>query len=138
MRAVAKTNIVICSLLLGASGASAHHSFAMFDALKEMTIEGTVSAFTWQNPHVWIDVMVGEGGTAKKWGVESQSTGILFRQGWGPNSVKVGERIKLQIHPMKNGNPGGQLMKVTLADGRELLTSMARRGGEAAPNNPAP
>jgi hypothetical protein len=115
-----------------ATSALAHHSFAMFDAAKDVSIEGTVADFSWTNPHVWIDVMVTDAqGKAQKWGLESQSVGILFRQGWGPDSVKPGDKIKAELHPMKDGTPGGQLMKLTFPDGRELLTSMARRPAAA-------
>lgn len=31
--------------------ALAHHSFAMFDAEKSMTLEGTIKEFQWTNPH---------------------------------------------------------------------------------------
>src|SRR4051812_23097155 len=34
--------------------AVAHHSFAMFDAEKIMSLEGTVKEFQWTNPHAWI------------------------------------------------------------------------------------
>jgi hypothetical protein len=37
---------------------SAHHSFAMYDSGKQITIEGVVKEFQWTNPHVWIEVMV--------------------------------------------------------------------------------
>jgi Family of unknown function (DUF6152) len=34
--------------------AFAHHSFAMFDAEKKVTLEGAVKEFQWTNPHSWI------------------------------------------------------------------------------------
>jgi hypothetical protein len=40
--------------------AVAHHSFAMFDAEKTMSIEGTVKEFQWTNPHSWIHLMVAD------------------------------------------------------------------------------
>lgn len=122
----------IGALVLAPGAALGHHSFSMFDATRDMTIEGTVSAFTWTNPHVWIDVIVDNGGEQERWGIETQSIGILYRQGWKADSVKVGERVRVELHPMKDGTPGGQLMKIVLPDGKELLTSMARRAqGEA-------
>lgn len=108
--------------------ALAHHSFAMFDAEKDVTIEGEVIAYSWFNPHVWIDVMVSDGrGAQQRWGLESQSLGILARLGWRQDSMKAGDRVLVDLHPMKDGTPGGQVMKVTLPDGKVLLTGMARR-----------
>jgi hypothetical protein len=130
--------IAMGGLLSSVCTAEAHHSFAMFDPDKDLSIEGTVQDFTWTNPHVWVDVMVvGPAGTPVKWGLETQSVGILHRMGWGPESLKKGDRIKVDLHPMKDGTPGGQLMKITFPDGRELLTAMARRPAQATPA-PAP
>ena len=38
--------------------AYAHHSFAMFDAGKTVTLTGTVKEFEWTNPHAWLRVMI--------------------------------------------------------------------------------
>lgn len=125
IRMLQVTALAIASV---ATPALAHHSFSMFDATKDVVVEGTVKSFAWTNPHVWIDLNVAKaGGGAETWGLESQSVGILFRQGWKASSLKPGDKIKVQLHPMKDGKPGGQVMKVILADGSELITSMARR-----------
>jgi hypothetical protein len=123
------------AFVLLAEPALAHHSFAMFDADKDQTIEGTVADFAWTNPHIWVDLLVTDAdGKSQKWGLETQSIGILYRQGWTPDSLKRGDKVKAQLHPMKDGTPGGQLMKIVFPDGRELLTSMARRPAQAAPS----
>jgi hypothetical protein len=115
------------ALAVCGGGAYAHHSFAQFDTGKTMTIEGTVKSYSWSNPHVWIDMMVkGANGDTQKWGLETQSVGILSRAGWNPTSLKEGDQITVQIHPMKDGTSGGQVMKITFPDGRVLLTGMAR------------
>ena len=129
-----RSMIAMGALLSTVAVAEAHHSFAMFDADKDLAIEGTVQDFTWTNPHVWVDVMVVDAaGKPVKWGLETQSVGILNRMGWGPESLKKGDKIKVDLHPMKDGTPGGQLMKITFPDGRELLTGMARRRAQPAP-----
>src|SRR5262245_13750549 len=43
---------LLATALLGAP-AYAHHSVAMFDASKEILIEGTVARFDWVNPHMY-------------------------------------------------------------------------------------
>ncbi len=48
------------SLLLGTGAASAHHSAAMFDPSKEVTLTGTVKEFQWTSPHCWIQVLVAD------------------------------------------------------------------------------
>ena len=51
--------------------AFAHHSFAMFDADKKMTLEGTVKEFQWTNPHSWILMTVG----SDQWSIEMGAPG---------------------------------------------------------------
>ena len=38
-------------------GAAAHHSFAMFDMGKEVTVKGKVKKFQWTNPHAYIQLV---------------------------------------------------------------------------------
>ena len=69
------------ALALAAQTARAHHSFAMFDFTKVVTITGTVKEFQWTNPHVvlWVNV---EGKDPKKpdvWWLEMTSPGNLTR-----------------------------------------------------------
>ena len=61
----------------------AHHSFAMFDADKTVTLEGTVKEFEWVNPHSWLRVMVNDEKTGKPplWAVELSSPSRLVTMG---------------------------------------------------------
>jgi Family of unknown function (DUF6152) len=122
MSAIRQLLISGAAALVAAAGgpaAVAHHSFAMFDATKSVKIEGTVKKFTWANPHVWIDMLVVNGdGQVEQWGIEGQNLGDLYRKGWTADSLKAGEKISVEIHPMKDGSHGGQLMEVTFSDGR--------------------
>jgi hypothetical protein len=114
------------AIALSPTYAWAHHSFAMFDADKQDTVEGAVKDFQWTNPHVWLDVVIVDpaGGDSKVWGMESQSPGILFRRGWKPDILKPGDKVMVVLHPMKDGHPGGQILKVTLPNGRVITTAM--------------
>lgn len=99
----------------------AHHSFAMFDASKTMTLEGTVKEFQWTNPHSWIFLMVADaGGPPTQWAIELGSPPGLVRQGWVPKTLTFGMKVKVVIRPLKDGKPGGQFLAVTLPDGKQL------------------
>lgn len=101
---------VSASLLLGASPATAHHSFALFDVTKSVTLEGTVKQFEWTNPHSWIHLVVlGANNQAEEWLVELPASAMLAREGWNKNYLKTGERISVRINPLKNGMKGGSL-----------------------------
>ena len=49
---------------VSAGTASAHHSTAMFDMTKNVTLQGTIKEFQWTNPHtfIYIDVPNSAGG----------------------------------------------------------------------------
>ena len=94
--------------------ASAHHSFAMFDATKMLTLKGTVKELEWTNPHSWLYVMVDEGGQTIEYSLEMQSIGQSVRNGWKPDIVKPGDAVSVEMHPLRTGAHGGQLMTVVL------------------------
>lgn len=124
---------VLCTLLGVASAAWGHHSFAMFDLEKQVTVEGTVKEFQWTNPHCWLQVMVpdGKGGT-QEWSFEMGAMGMLARTGWKSSTVKPNDKVTVLMNPLKSGAPSGRLLKVTLPDGRVMGP-----GGNAPPPKPA-
>ena len=129
--------------LAAATPALAHHSFAMFDSQKEITIQGTIKEFQWTNPHSWIQINVADTqGSIKEWSIEGASPNGLARQGWRSTSLKPGDKVSMVIHPMKNGSNGGSLMAVQLPDGTKLgdwvRPSAKNPGGGAGLGNPKP
>jgi hypothetical protein len=114
--------------------ALAHHSFAMFDGEKTVTLEGTVKAFQWIYPHSWILLMVpNSDGQLEQWPIEMGSPGGLAKEGWLPKTLTPGMNVKAVIHPLKDGTHGGQYLAVTLSDGTTLGLDHLRKtnGGEA-------
>ena len=116
--------------------AQGHHSFAMFDADKTVTLEGTVKEFEWTNPHSWIRITAADAasGTTGEWAFEMGSPGQLGTRGMRPDSMKPGDKITVRAHPMKDGSRGGQFMSATLGDGQVF----GQQGGRAAAPAPAP
>ncbi|HEX5421795.1 MAG TPA: DUF6152 family protein [Gammaproteobacteria bacterium] len=105
-----------------AANASAHHSFAPFQMESEKTIQGDVVDFQWTNPHTWAWLNIkNEDGSVTRWGLEGMSPNYLGRRGWTRHTLKPGDHITAIIHPMKNGEPGGELMRVILADGTKMI-----------------
>ena len=121
-----------------ASPAFAHHSFAMFDQAREQTLEGTVREFQWTNPHAWVQLIVkGPDGKLVEWSIECASPNGLRRQGWRGDTIKPGDRVTAIVNPLKNGDPGGSLVSITLPDGRQLGRRVAQPSSETPANNPA-
>ncbi len=102
-------------LALSATAASAHHSFAMFDNAKEVTLEGTVKEFQWTNPHTWTQVVVkGADGKAVEWSIEGGSPNGLKRSGWTKKAMNPGDKVVMVIHPLKDGTAGGSFVRTTV------------------------
>jgi hypothetical protein len=100
--------------------AEAHHSFAMFDQEKMITVSGTLKEFEFTNPHCWLHVNVVDPvtGRAVEWAFEMGSVGQIAAQGWKADTVKPGDKITIDAHPMKDGSRGGQYQAARLSDGR--------------------
>jgi Family of unknown function (DUF6152) len=96
----------------------AHHSFAIFDTEKKITLEGTIKEFRWTNPHSRILMTVSNAqGQSKQWAIELGGPSALAREGWLPKTLTPGLKIQAVIHPLRDGTPGGQLIAVTFPDG---------------------
>ena len=119
--------------------AFAHHSAAGVDTTKTVTFDGIVKTFKWSNPHSYLELEVQNSkGVAEIWNLEMMPPSYLIPAGWTSKTVKSGDKVKFSARPMKNGDPGGLFVSITLPDGR-TLTQTAPRGGPpaAAPAAPA-
>jgi len=106
----------------------AHHSFAMYDPAKLVTLTGTVKDFEWTNPHsrVWLITGGLDGKPEDLWSLElPTSPGNLTRMGWSKHSLKSGDRVAIDFNPLRDGRHGGSLKKVTLLATGEVLTTAA-------------
>jgi hypothetical protein len=118
----------IACILTVAGPAVAHHSFAMFDMSKKMTLIGTVTTFEWTNPHSYIEIDVpDEAGAVKHWSIELGSPSILQQSGWKFSTLKKGDKATLVINPLRSGQAGGFLSLATLPDGRALTNGPTRQ-----------
>ena len=122
------------SMALAAAGAAlAHHSFAMFDFSKTVTVKGVIKDFQWTNPHVIVWVLgedqAGAGPTL--WAAELTSPGNLTRMGWTKRSLNPGDRVSLELNPLRDGKKGGGFKSATLIDTGVVLK--AGGPGQAAP-----
>ena len=105
---------------LFAMPALAHHSFAMFDATKTVTLNGTVKSFEWTNPHMWLTVTVMQDGQVIEYPLEMQGIAGAVKLGWKRDTAKAGDKISVNIHPLRDGSHGGQLLNVVLANGQKV------------------
>jgi Family of unknown function (DUF6152) len=115
--------VVLCAGTL----VNAHHSTAMFDFAKTVELTGTIKEFQWTNPHSWTIVTVGgDAAIAGEYGLEGMSPNYLSRNGWSKRTLNPGDKVVLQVHPLKDGRKGGFMVSVKLADGT-VLYNLPRR-----------
>jgi len=107
---------------LVAAPALAHHSFAMFDNTRSITLHGKVTKFQWTNPHGYLELDAEDGrGGARHYTLELTSPNMMSRGGWTSRTIKTGDVVTTVVAPLRDGRPGGLLLEVTLPDGRHML-----------------
>ena len=101
--------------------AFAHHSFAMYDHTRTVTLKGEVTKFQWTNPHGYLESDVKQkDGSTNHYSLEMTSINMMTRLGWRSNMIKAGDIVTATVSPLLNGEPAGLLLDVTLPDGRKL------------------
>jgi hypothetical protein len=114
------------TLAVRSFSASAHHSFAMFDPERQVTLQGIVKEFQWTSPHAWIILAVDQKGRSQLWAIQMNGPSGLVRQGWQPKTLTSGMPVTTTIRPLRDGTNGGQFIELTLPDG----TVMGRAADE--------
>jgi hypothetical protein len=110
-------------VLAFAAPAEAHHSFALYDRTKTIVREGSIVSYSWLNPHVYVDVAFADD-DGRTWSLEATAIPMLTRLGWTAKTLHKGDKVTVKYAPLKNGERGGALSEVTLADGKVLNTGM--------------
>ena len=101
--------------------AFAHHSAQMFNFMKRSELSGVVKQIRVINPHMSLTLEInGENGATKDIEFEGHSVNNFYRAGWRPNMVKVGDHIKIEFAPRKDGQEGGFVVGFTTSQGQEI------------------
>ena len=112
--------VVILALVSAAAPLSAHHSWPV-DMSRLVTVNGTVTQFTWENPHPMITLEVrSDDGKVDKWAVGGPAINRMEANGWTRSTVKPGDVMTGIGYQYSNGQKVIRLERVRLADGREL------------------
>ena len=114
---------VLALIMAAVTGAQAHHSSAMYDQQKTLTLRGVVTQVRWTSPHVNVSVIsdAGRRQAGVAWVLEATSPGNLLRAGWTRTSIKVGDRVSIVVAPLRDGTHGGWCRGVTLLDSGKKL-----------------
>jgi hypothetical protein len=125
----AAASIASLAMLAPAGMLQAHHSPAMFDTSKTVTLEGTLKLAELTTPHAWFWVSVPkDNGETQLWGGESGAGGgnviaavarksnMSVREFFAP-----GQTVTMIIHPLRDGRPGGEVVSIRFPDGRAYV-----------------
>ncbi len=113
--------------------ALAHHSFAMFDQSKSVTLKGKVKELEWSNPHAWLRVeVVDAAGKPQQYAFEMGSVARSTYDGWQRDTVRPGDMVSVTIAPLKDGSRGGMYLGIDLPNGKHL----GRTGPAVGANTP--
>ena len=110
---------------------AAHHAVsAEFDSTKPITLKGTIKKVEWTNPHIYTNVEVKEpDGAVHVYRVEGAAPNTLFRQGWRPGDLKIGEPVTVNgLRAKAAGSLNVGQATITTADGRKIYGQGAGGG----------
>ena len=120
MKAIQVTACVLLLLTSAASPLSAHHSWPV-NMSQLVTVKGTVTDFTWGNPHPMITLEIRTtDGTIEKWLVGGPAINRMEANGWTKTTVKPGDVITGIGYQFADGQKIVRLEKAVLADGKEI------------------
>jgi hypothetical protein len=120
----AMANLRRCGLgfvaaLMAATPTLAHHEWPV-DRTRQITVTGTVTAYTWKDPHVMITLNVQANGTIEKWNVGGTSRKYMAVNGWDKNTLRPGDVITGIGYRFRDGSNAAQLQKIVMASGKEM------------------
>jgi hypothetical protein len=118
---------LVIALLTAVIPALAHHAIsAEFDTTKPIKFEGVVKTVDWMNPHIYVNIESKENGKTIVYSVEGGPPNSLYRQGWRPDSLKVGDKVQVSGVRAKKpeSNRIGQA-QITMPDGRVFARGSA-------------
>ena len=96
----------------------AHHSFIAVDSNIERLMTGTVTQWSFNNPHSWLYLDVeNEDGTTTLWSFEGSAPISLLGKRITGDTFQPGDRITFMYCPLKDGRPGGHLGWAQVGDG---------------------
>ena len=125
------TGVLLCAVIgLPVVPVLAHHTVAnTVDVSKLVSMTGTVTAVDWKNPHVVYHLAVSDtNGAAIDWEIESRHLQGMHRSGVEQDTIKVGDRVTMNVMIARDGSRHAATASIVLADGRMLSVCTVTNG----------
>jgi len=121
MTRAATALLTVAILITAAAAGRAHHSAAMFEETRTITVDGVVRKFEYTNPHSWLWVdITDKAGKVTTWGFEAEGPSTLQRAGIRPSEFPAGTKVTMTGRPMKDGRPAAiWVLAVRASDGKK-------------------
>lgn len=102
-------------LAMGPSALVAHHGTAVYDIANPVTVKGTVTAWSWTNPHCLLEFDAKDDkGNVVHWVAETSNPSDMTVKGWSRHTFKPGDEVTVRLIAAKNGRPVGRIQYVIL------------------------
>ena len=115
--------VFVVGLAITGLPVEAHHASAPFyDDTKSVEVVGTVLKFNFRNPHSFLFIEgENEAGEMVEWEVEMGAAVMMSRRGWSPETIKVGDPIRVVGQPSRApGTHGVCCAQLTRPDGSRI------------------
>ncbi len=117
-----KSLVVVSGLvaLIAATSALAHHGRASYSS-EVVTLQATVTNFRFVNPHVQIYFdITNEAGEIEHWQGELTAPNKLARGGWGKNTLRPGDEIRIKGRAGRNDGHSVAINEIVMPNGEEI------------------
>ena len=99
--------------------AIAHHSTANFDFPQTSTVTGTVTYFSFTNPHSFIDMQVPDAaGAPQGYKIFTVARVVMMRTGWALTDLKPGDKVTVTGSPDRKNPRYLYLNRIVFASGK--------------------
>jgi Family of unknown function (DUF6152) len=115
----------------------AHHSAVQYDFTVQSSYQGVVTAFAAKNPHLLIKMTVTDANGTQEIEFEGHSLNNMYRQGFRKGMVNVGDKITVNVAPLKSGVDGGYVLSAVTAK-EEFFGARSSRAAQATAEGKAP
>jgi hypothetical protein len=113
--------LALAAALIAATPALAHHGTAQYDFTRDVTLTGTVKAYDFMSPHIWLTLEAPRAGRAADWSLEGPPPAYAIPRGWKADSLKPGQTVTVVMSPLRDGSAGGIILTVAEPGGKVLL-----------------
>ena len=103
----------------------AHHGGNLYDTTTAVVLkDATITKFEWGTPHnqIYFDAKSTKG-ELQHWVASTEPAPVMLERGWTRRSLKDGDVVTVYIFAAKNGATVGNLQKIVLKDGKELVAA---------------